>query len=372
MSTPDVGPLEESFALDAIRSGWVAPVGPHLAAFEAEVAQRCGRAYGVALSSGTAALHLALLELGVRPGSVVLVPTLTFIASANAVLYTGATPVFVDCDPATGNVDAGVLAEALRTLSAEGTRVSLVITVDLFGKCADYNAVQAVCDAYGVPILEDSAEALGAEYSGRPAGSFGIAAALSFNGNKILTTSGGGMLLTDDAALAARVRYRSTQARQPVAHYEHTEIGFNYRMSNVLAAIGRAQLQRLDTMIDRRRAMRFHYADLFDSVPGVDIFQHQGDEWDNCWLTSVLVRPEVTGWTAAAMSQELAAKDIESRPLWKPMHRQPVFGAERAFVTGVADRLFNSGLALPSGSALTSEQVERVDDAITEFLASHR
>jgi dTDP-4-amino-4,6-dideoxygalactose transaminase len=370
MSTPDVGPLEEAFALDAIRSGWVAPTGPHLAAFEQEMAERCDRTYGVGLSSGTAALHLALLEAGVAPGSVVLVPTLTFIATANAVLYTGATPVFVDCEPKTGNLDPEVLEEALRTLAREGTRVAAVITVDLLGKCVDYNSVMAVCNSYAVPVIEDAAEALGAEYAGRAAGAFGISSALSFNGNKIMTTSGGGLFMTDDARLADRVRYRSTQARQPVAHYEHTEMGFNYRLSNVLAAIGRAQLQRLDEMVDRRRILREHYVELFNAAPGVEIFQRVGDKADNCWLTAILVRPEDAGWQVSDLAQALLEDRIECRRLWKPMHQQPVFSTTRSFLTGAADRLFSAGLTMPSGSALTPDELERIDQALGSFLES--
>jgi len=371
LSTPDTGPLEEEYVVDAMRSGWVAPVGPHLAAFEQELAQRCGRGHAVALSSGTAALHLALLELGVGPGTVVLVPTLTFIATANSVLYTGAVPVFVDCDPVSGNLDPELLRDALVTLTAEGIVVAAVVTVDLLGKCVDYDPVMQVCTAYGVPMVEDAAEALGAHDKGRPAGSFGAAAVLSFNGNKIMTTSGGGALLTDDARFADRVRYLSTQARQPFPYYEHTETGYNYRLSNVLAAIGRAQLQRLDDMVSRRRSMRELYARHFAQVPGVSIFQRLGDEADNCWLTALIVDPHKAGWEASDLGKALTAGDIETRPLWKPMHQQPVFDGYRSFLTGAADRLFELGLTLPSGSALTVSELARIEAAIRDFLDDH-
>ncbi|PRZ44008.1 dTDP-4-amino-4,6-dideoxygalactose transaminase [Antricoccus suffuscus] len=368
MSSPDVGELEESFLVDAVRSGWIAPLGPHVDGFESELANRCGRGHAVALSSGTAALHLALLQLGARPGTSVIVPTMTFAATANAVVYTGASPVFVDCDPFSGNLDPELLGFAMSTLSAEGQTIAAVMTVDLLGKCADHDAIEALCDRHGVPVLEDAAESLGSVDRGRPAGSFGAAAALSFNGNKIMTTSGGGALLTDDADFAARARYLSTQARQPVEFYEHTEVGYNYRMSNLLAALGRAQLQRLDEMLARRREHRERYARTFERVEGVEVFQRDGDESDNCWLTSLLVDPKRAGWERQDLSKELAAGNIESRRLWKPMHLQPVFREARAFISGAAERLFATGLTLPSGSALDESDVERIDCIIGNFL----
>ncbi len=369
LSPPDVGQLEEAYVLEAVRSGWIAPLGPQVDAFENELAARCQRQHAVALSSGTAALHLALLELGARPGSLVIVPTLTFVATANAVLYTGATPVFVDCDSNTGNLDPELLTKALGTLlTEEGRTVSAVISVDLLGKCADHAAIQDVCARYGVPILEDAAEALGALAAGHPAGSLGAASVLSFNGNKIMTTSGGGALLTNDGRVAARARYLSTQARQPAIHYEHTELGYNYRMSNLLAAVGRAQLQRLNDMLQRRRAIREHYASIFTATPGVRIFQREGDEHDNCWLTAILVDKGRAGWDTQSLRAHLDACNIESRPLWKPMHRQPLYRGSRSFLTGSSDKLFDTGLALPSGSGMQPGEIRRVDDAITEFL----
>lgn len=368
LSPPDVGEAEEAAVLSALRSGWVAPVGPDLSAFEAELADRVGVAHGVALSSGTAGLHLGLLGLGVGATDVVLTSTLTFAATANAICYTGAEPYFLDADPVTGNLDPVLLERALATLSRAGERVGAVVPVDLLGKSADYAAIEEIASRYGVPVLADAAESLGATFQGRPAGSFGRAAVVSFNGNKIMTTSGGGMFLTDDASLAERVRYLSTQARQAVVHYEHTEIGFNYRMSNVLAALGRAQLARLDSMIARRHQLRQHYRSLVSAVAGVEIFGGREDTEDNAWLTSILVDPEVTGWTADELRDALAARAIESRPLWKPMHLQPVFRGSRGEITGVAERLFTQGLTLPSGSGMTSEQRERVTGVLQEFL----
>lgn len=369
LSPPDVGPLEESYVLDALRSGWVAPAGPHLEAFEREVAERVGCGHAVALASGTAGLHLALLAVGAGPGDVVVVPTLTFVATANAAVYTGAEPVFVDCDPATGNLDPDLLHELLRELRALGRRVAAVMPVDMFGTCADYTRILPICADAEVPVVEDAAEALGATHHGRAAGSFGRAGVLSFNGNKIITTSGGGMLLSDDADLVARCRHLSTQARQPVPHYEHVEVGYNYRLSNVLAALGRAQLHRLDDIVARRRWLREQYAKLFAAVPGVRLLA-EGDWEANCWLTTVVVDPAIAGWRAAELAAHLAAQDIETRPVWKPMHLQPVFAGARSLLTGAAERLFTDGLTLPSGYAMTESRLARVLDGIEQFLKS--
>jgi dTDP-4-amino-4,6-dideoxygalactose transaminase len=370
LSPPDVGPAEEAMVVDAVRSGWVAPMGPHIDAFEQEMCARVGTSHAVALSSGTAALHLALLEMGARPGAVVVVPTLTFVATANAVAYTGARPVFVDCLLDSGNIDAELLDDCLHQLRSEGEKVVAVISVDLFGKAAEYDSLLKVCKAHCVELLEDAAESLGASYRGRPAGSFGRAGVLSFNGNKILTTSGGGMLLTDDAGLAARARHLSTQARQPVVEYEHLEVGYNYRLSNVLAALGRAQLSRLDAMLVRRREIRDGYRSIFAGVPGVELLGGADDAEDNCWLSVIVVDEAVTGWSPESLAKELTANDVETRPLWKPMHRQPLFANARSFVTGTADRLFEQCLALPSGSKLNAADEQRIQDILGNFIAS--
>jgi dTDP-4-amino-4,6-dideoxygalactose transaminase len=340
--------------------------------FEERIAERCGRRHAVALSSGTAALHLALLEMGARSGTAVVVPTLTFAATANATVYTGAEPVFVDCDAESGTIDPELLEEALVDLRAHGVPVAAVVPVDILGRCADYTRIAAVCERFDVPVVSDAAEAVGSSHSDRPAGSFGVVAALSFNGNKIMTTSGGGMLLTDEQRIADRVRYLSTQARQPAVHYEHTEIGYNYRLSNLLAALGIAQLERLHGMIGRRRARRDAYARIFADVPGVRVFQRSGDEADNCWLSAVLVEPQEAGWSVDDLRAALDRADVESRPLWKPMHLQPVFAGARSYLTGAADRLFATGLTLPSGSALTAEQNQVVDTTLRSFLGRRR
>lgn len=371
MSSPDVGALEEDAVIGALRSGWIAPLGPEVDEFERDLAARVGVAHGVALSSGTGALHLGLLALGVKPGDVVLTSTMTFAATPNAIVYTGAEPFFIDADPATGNMDPRLLREALRQLISAGERVAAIVPVDLLGKAVDYTTILAIASEWGVPVLSDAAESLGASHRGQPAGSFGNASVVSFNGNKIMTTSGGGMLLTQDPGIARHVRYLATQARQPVVHYEHTDIGYNYRMSNLLAALGRAQLKRLDEMITRRREMRELYKELFANTGGVEVFGADNDQADNVWLTSILVDAAEAGWSASDLSDALAAVNIESRPLWKPMHMQPVFAGCRGTITGAAEDLFRRGLTLPSGSSLTGPQRIRVADSIRSFLDRH-
>lgn len=369
MSSPDVGQREEDAVVAAMRSGWIAPLGPDVDAFERELADRVGVAHGVALSSGTAALHLALLTAGVARGDVVVTSTMTFAATTNAIVYTGAEPYFVDADPRTGNLDPALLRQALTELRDAGEHVAAIVPVDLLGKAVDYTAIVALAEEFGVPVIADAAESLGATHAGKAAGSFGRASIVSFNGNKIMTTSGGGMLLTDDAEFANHVRYLATQARQPVVHYEHTDIGYNYRMSNLLAALGRAQLSRLDEMIAKRREMRELYKEMFAAVDGVEVFGAEGDEDDNVWLTSIIIDQSVTGWAPQDLSAALSADDIESRPLWKPMHVQPVFEGSRGIINGSSETLFERGLTLPSGSALTDEQRERVTSKIAAFLS---
>lgn len=364
LSPPDVTDLEEQALLRAVRSGWIAPLGPEVDGFETDLAAYTGRIHCVALSSGTAALHLGLLSLGVGPGDLVLTSSMTFAATANAITYTGAEPVFVDSDES-GNMSPTLLQRAFLDLEQQGRRIAAVVPVDLFGKAVDHQVIDPIAAARGVPVLSDAAESLGATYRGKASAAYGAAAAVSFNGNKIMTTSGGGALLTDNEEQAARVRYLATQARQPVVHYEHTDVGFNYRMSNLLAALGRAQLRRLDAMIERRREHRRFYRELVRDLPGVSLFGvpdglDGGDTRDNCWLTSIIVEPEVAGFDRTHLMSALAAENIEARPLWKPMHLQPVFAGRPAYVDGTSERLFETGLSLPSGSALSDELRQRV------------
>lgn len=371
LSKAHVTEVEEELVLEALRSGWVAPLGPMVDRFEREIADRVGVGHALALSSGTAALHLALLELGAGPDTVVVLPSMTFAASANAVLYTGAEPVFVDSQTSDANVDPDVLLDAVRTLQAEGKDVVAAMAVDLYGRAADYDRLAPGLAELGVPLVEDAAEALGASRGGRGAGSFGRAAVLSFNGNKIMTTSGGGMLVSDDEALVARARYLSTQAREPAPWYEHTEMGFNYRMSNILAALGVGQLSRLDEMIERRRTHRDRYKAALADIDGVRILSRGNDlsdAEDNCWLTSIILDPANISATPDGIVKTLDAQGIEARHLWKPMHLQPLFAQARMFSTGVAEELFMTGVNLPSGSELSEHDIDRVASAVRTLL----
>lgn len=352
--------------LQAIRSGWVAPAGPDLSAFEDEVALRVGVDHAVALASGTGALHLALVSWGIGPGHVVPVSTLTFAASVNAIRYVGATPHFVDCETETGNISAALLDDALTSLRREGANVPAVIPVDMLGKSIDHDAIGSVAQGHGARLLCDAAESFGATWRGRPTGSFGDASVLSFNGNKIMTTSGGGMLLTDDGHLANHVRKLSTQAREPVPHYEHVEVGYNYRLSNILAALGRAQLRRLDDMIARRRTWRERYRALLADAPGVRILGGADDREDNCWLTAIVVDPVLSAWTTDELGKALADAGIETRPIWKPMHLQPVFARFPSTLDGSAEQIFDHGLTLPAGSSMTQEQFARIETVLSE------
>jgi dTDP-4-amino-4,6-dideoxygalactose transaminase len=364
LSPPDVGDLERRFLIDAFDSNWIAPVGPHVDAFEREFAAVAGVPHAVALSSGTAALHLSLLALGVGQGDEVLVSTLTFAATANAVKYVGATPVFIDAAPATWTLDPDLVEQELED-RANGRRLpSAVIAVDLYGQCCDYARIAAACGRYGVPLVEDAAEALGASYQGRPAGAFGRCAAFSFNGNKIITTSGGGMLVSESRTIIEHARYLATQAREPAPHYQHTHIGFNYRMSNLLAAVGRAQLQTLETKIARRRAIRLRYERELLPLGGLEFLAEAQYGRSNSWLTCLTVDPRGFGASAEQIRVHLESKGIESRPVWKPMHLQPVFRDCTVRGGAVAARLFATGLCLPSGSSLSEAEQEEVIAAV--------
>lgn len=351
---------ERTLLLEAFDSNWIAPLGPMVDGFEAEFAQEVEMPHAVALSSGTAGLHLCLQEAGVGPGDAVIVSTFTFAATANAVRYCGADPVFVDSESRSWNLDPELLERAIRELDGAGRRPKAVVVVDLYGQCADYDPILAVAERWGVPVIEDAAEALGARYKGRCAGSFGMAGVFSFNGNKIITTSGGGMVVSRDARLVQRLRHLSTQAREPAPHYEHAEVGYNYRLSNLLAAVGRGQLRSLGDRIAARRHNRDYYGGNLGDLPGLTFMPVPDWSEPNHWLTCVVIDPEASGTTREDVRRALEADNIESRPLWKPMHAQPVFRDCRSFLAGVSDRLFRDGLCLPSGSSLTPSDRERI------------
>jgi pyridoxal phosphate-dependent aminotransferase EpsN len=361
LSAPELAGRELELLRDAIASNWIAPLGPHVDAFEAEMAARLDVPHALALSSGTAALHLALEVLGVGAGDLVFTATLTFAATANAIRYVGATPVFLDSEERSWNLDPDLLARALDAAAAAGRLPRAVIAVDLYGQCADLEPILAACRKHGVPLIEDAAEALGATYRGRPAGSFGDLAILSFNGNKIITTSGGGMLLSRDPQWIARARYLATQAREPVRHYEHNSVGYNYRLSNLLAAVGRAQLSDLDRRVAVRRTINTKYRDALGGLPGWQFLPEASFGTSTCWLTCATVASEAE---RERILDGLAAQNIEARPVWKPMHMQPVFRDLHCHGGAVAERLFRTGLCLPSGSGLESAEQDRVIAAV--------
>jgi dTDP-4-amino-4,6-dideoxygalactose transaminase len=360
-----VGAPERQALLRAFDSNWIAPLGPEVDAFEADLARYVGRAHAVALSSGTAGLHLALQLLGVQAGDDVAVPTLTFIATAAAATYLGARPVFIDASASSWNLDPDLLEEELEERARTGRRLAAVIAVDLYGQCADYRRIASACERFGVPLVEDSAEALGATYDGLRAGRFGEAAVFSFNGNKIITTSGGGMLVTDNEHLARGARHLATQARQPVAHYEHHEVGYNYRLSNLLAAVGRAQLEGLDRRVNRRRLVNERYRVGLKGLDGIEFMPRDPVGEPTWWLTCITVDSGRFGVTKDDIRAALEMADVESRPTWKPMHLQRAFAGCPIRGGGVAERIFRTGLCLPSGSNITDESLTRIIDIIT-------
>jgi dTDP-4-amino-4,6-dideoxygalactose transaminase len=355
LSPPHLSGRELDLLREAVESNWIAPLGPNVDAFERELADVVGVPNALALSSGSAALHLALVVLGIGPGDEVACSSFTFSSSANAIVYAGATPVFVDCDD-TWTMDPELLDQAL----AERPRIKAVIPVDLYGQCCDYDAIAAVCKPRGVTVVQDAAESLGAFYRGAPAGGQGAFAAFSFNGNKVITTSGGGMLVSRDRERLEHARKLSTQAREPVPHYEHTEIGFNYRLSNLLAAVGRAQLEVLPERVAARRRINARYRELLADAPGISFMPEADYGRSNCWLTCIVVDPDEAGTDREGIRLALEGEDIESRPLWKPMHLQPVFRDAPIFGGDTSAGLFELGLCLPSGSALSDEDQDRV------------
>ncbi len=364
LSPPDVGDAERSMLIRAFDSGWIAPVGPDVDAFERELATSTGTAHAAALASGTAGLHLALQLSGVGAGDEVLCSTLTFAATANAVVYRGARPVFVDSARDTWQLDADLLAEDLADRARLGRLPAAVIVVDLYGQCADYDRIGRACAEYDVPLIEDAAEALGATYRGRAAGSLADIGVLSFNGNKIITTSGGGALLADDTGLVERVRFLATQARDPAPHYEHSEVGYNYRLSNLLAAVGRAQLLGLADKVSARRLINRRYREGLDDLPGVEFMPEADYGIPTCWLTCLTIDADALGVTREDVRVALAAADIEARPVWKPMHLQPVFAGDGVVGGAVAERLFADGLCLPSGSTLSKADQDWVIEVV--------
>ena len=364
LSPPHIGPDELALVTEAFATNWVAPVGPHVDAFEAEFAVYTSAHHAVALSSGTAALHLALRLAGVGPGDHVAVSDLTFCASVNPILYQGGLPVFVDSEPGSWNLDPSLVEDLFRSRAAQGQQIKAIVVVHLYGQSADLDPLVELCDRYGVALVEDAAEALGASYKGRSPGTFGAAGIFSFNGNKIITTSGGGMLVTEDADLAAHAKKLATQAREPAPHYEHAEVGYNYRLSNVLAGIGRGQLRVLDDRVAARRRVFDAYVDALGHLPGLAFMPEADWGRHTRWLTCLTIDPETFGATREDLRLALEAENIEARPVWKPMHLQPAYKEYLCLGGEVGASLFERGLCLPSGSGMTEQDIERVTGVI--------
>ena len=372
LSSPHIGTDELELVKEAFASNWIAPLGPHVDGFERELAEYVEMPYAAALSSGTAALHLALRMLGVQRNDEVICSTLTFSASANPILYEGARPVFVDAEADSWNMDPELLREALADAARRGKLPSAVIVVDLYGQCADYSRIVPICEEFGVPLIEDAAEALGATCGPKPAGSFGTCSVFSFNGNKIITTSGGGMLVSREREMIERARYLATQARDPAPHYQHSTVGFNYRLSNVLAAIGRGQLKVLPSRIEARRRNFEFYCSALDELPGIQMLRHGQYGDSNYWLTCITVDPEQFGATREDIRLALERKNIEARPVWKPLHLQPVFAGCRAIGGSVSETIFERGLCLPSGSNLAPNDLDLVVRTIREVRPAYK
>jgi pyridoxal phosphate-dependent aminotransferase EpsN len=364
LSVPHMGGNEQAYVAEAFASNWLSSVGPNLDAFEADFSKLVEGRGCVALASGTAALHLGLRLLGVGPGDEVLCPTLTFVASTNAIVYLGATPVFIDSDRASWNMDPELLAEALEDRSRQGKLPRAVMVVHLYGQSADLDPILATCARHGVPVIEDAAEAIGTLYKGRQVGTFTPVSGFSFNGNKIITTTGGGMLAAADPAWVAKARFWSQQARDPGIAYEHTELGYNYRMSNVLAGIGRGQLEVLADRVASRRRVAFRYRDAFASLPGLELMPQASYGLHTNWLSCFLIDEKVFGASRDAIIQELAEENIEARPVWKPMHLQPLYKDAHCFGGKVAEDVFRRGICLPSSSSLTDDEQDRVAEVV--------
>jgi len=351
---------ELEFVQDAFATNWIAPLGPHVDGFEKEFAAYHGMDYAAALSSGTAALHLALITLGVGGGDEVFCSSFTFSATANAITYVGAVPVFIDSDARTWNMDPSLLLEELERRNKLGKLPKAVLVVDIIGQSADWDPIIAACRRFGVPIIEDAAEALGASYHGKKTGTFGDVSIFSYNGNKIITTSGGGMLVSRDKAIVDKSRFLATQARDPAPHYQHSQIGYNYRMSNVVAAIGRGQLKVLDRRVERKREIFDYYLKALGGLPGIEFMPEPEGFHSTRWLTAMLVNPAEFGATREDIRLALEAENIESRPLWKPMHLQPVFEGCHAVGGAFSESIFEKGLCIPCGTALTDDQLSSI------------
>lgn len=373
LSSPHMSGNEQKYINEAFETNWIAPLGPNVDAFEKEIATYTGVNEAAAVSSGTAAIHLALSLLGVDKGDTVFCSTLTFIASANPILYLGAEPVFIDSEPETWNMSPQALERAFREAASNGKLPNAVIVVNLYGQSAKMDELTSLCEQYEVPMIEDAAESLGSLYKGKQSGSFGRFGIFSFNGNKIITTSGGGMLVSNDAAAIHKARFLATQARDPAPHYQHSKIGYNYRMSNVLAGIGRAQLEVLEDRVEARRTIFDRYQQELSAFPGIQFMPELKDTFSNRWLTAMTIDEKEAGISVPQLITYLAAENIEARPVWKPLHMQPLFKDNKYFAhnekESVSERLFSNGICLPSGSNMEELDQTRVINCIRNLIS---
>jgi dTDP-4-amino-4,6-dideoxygalactose transaminase len=365
LSSPHMGGTEQKYINEAFDTNWIAPLGANVDAFEESLASYCGVRHAAALSSGTAAIHLALIILGVESGDEVIASSFTFAATINPIVYLGATPILIDCEPGTWNMSPELLENAIIDRLSKGKKPKAIIPVHLYGMPADMRKIMEISNYYEIPVIEDAAEALGSRYNGTPVGSFGKMGVLSFNGNKIITTSGGGALISNDEEMIVKARFLATQAREIAPHYQHTNIGYNYRMSNILAGIGRGQMEVITERVRRRREMFFFYKKYLGNCEGIRFLEEPDESFfSNHWLTTILIDPSKTRIKREDLQIELEKDNIETRPLWKPMHLQPIFSNCPAFLNGVSDELFNNGLCLPSGSNISNEDRKRILYAI--------
>jgi dTDP-4-amino-4,6-dideoxygalactose transaminase len=360
LSPPHMGGKEIEFVNAAFSSNWIAPIGPHVDAFEKEFCALTGAKHAAAVSSGTAALHLAMILSNVGRGDEVVCSSFTFAGSAFPVVYQGATPVFIDCEERSWNMDPQLLEDAVKNRRKKGKKIKAAIVVHLYGQSADLGPIMDICRRHDITLIEDAAESLGATYKGKYTGTIAQTGIFSFNGNKIVTTSGGGMLVSRDKKIVDKARFFATQARDPAPHYEHSHIGYNYRMSNILAAIGRGQLAVLQKRIEKKRGIFDWYCKALSSVPGLKFMPEAGYGVSNRWLTCLTIDPEKAGFTSKDIRLALERENIESRPLWKPMHLQPVFKRFPSYTNGVSEKLFRTGLCLPSGTAMSRKDLERI------------
>jgi dTDP-4-amino-4,6-dideoxygalactose transaminase len=369
LSSPHMGGAEQKYIQEAFNTNWIAPLGPNLDAFEDTLARFCGVKHAAVLSSGTAAIHLALIILGVERGDEVIASSFTFSATVNPIVYLGAIPVLVDSEPETWNMEPGLLETAIKDRIGKGKKPKAIIPVHLYGMPANMGKIMEIASRYEIPVIEDAAEALGSQYSNKPVGSFGKLGILSFNGNKIITTSGGGALISNDEEIVIKARFLSTQAREKAPYYQHSKIGYNYRMSNVLAGIGRGQMEVIEDRVRRRRDNYLFYKKNLQDYEGISFLDEPDSSYfSNHWMSAVLIDPLKSGITCEKLYYELDKENIESRPLWKPMHLQPVFSTCPAYLNGISEDFFNKGLCLPSGSNMTDEDRTRVLDAIIKCL----